>query len=461
MRDYFFFSCENVAIISMKSLHLYPKIKAWVSGLNVVFDKQYVLFIIVKKGPVTKDTLNDLFPMGLAVISTSDESATIVHTWEAAENYIRRLFDYVLNFFTVPVNLKVKLSKPDSEIYTLTNLGFTQPDVDPDDAGSLILKYNTVINPMQTMSYISNLKATAGTDTCSVVIRFPESLAKNLEGYHKKGKEVGGKICISKYDGNVAVLGFNTETAIYGEDFAVNIPHNQLAPISFHTHPDTSYTDIKYFLAWPSAPDMKLLVTSFLIDLNVLVHYVVSGEGIWYTHIRPEFQKILLHLKRNGLADCARTIIDDVFNIIIDTEDKRTLAKYRPSQRERMILDYLKHVNSIKFSHLTNSQSICGSPQTDFLLFRVGLIKWKYFPKEIEFNYIKDPAGGFTCRLKEDCSIIQNMIKDKKSYSADTGYTEEVAGAQDNPWYMEQDYTELTKHYLDKNIHMEVDDEDL
>ena len=110
MKDIYFFSCENIAIISSKALRHYPQIESYV--FTHVKPVKSVLFFAMKEPFVTKSTFNASTPIGFANVVI--ESNQVRVTPLAIDNGVkRRLLEYIINFFTIPIVIEVSLNNQD------------------------------------------------------------------------------------------------------------------------------------------------------------------------------------------------------------------------------------------------------------------------------------------------------------------------------------------------------------
>lgn len=423
MKNIYFFSCENIAIISSRALQFYPRIEHYV--YTYVRPVKSVLFFAVKEPFVTKNTFNTSTPTGFASIVIEKDHVHISPLL-AIDNHVKqRLLEYISNFFTIPIVIEVDLTKPDwyGDVTFLASLGFGNPTPNHGNLQSIDMKFIPGANYAETLNQAFKITH-AATFLCRSKVFFPKTLADTLSSYLSEPIEVGGKICITRYakdnqGGDIAVLGFNTSEIIQGnkDSFTVDIPPDKSSPFSFHTHPDTCYTSFGCFLGWPSGPDISFVVTSFLQNNNILAHFVVSSEGLWVIHLRPQFQKLLYELKNQfSTEDCQRKLEEFIRQSFIFLEGQRRYEIIAPLERAETREKFLDISTKLKISDFkgTDVEVACAPfVREDALLFDLRLIKWKAFNSNraiMEFSYIVDPVGGLPCKLPIDCNVLTNVI---------------------------------------------------
>ena len=269
---------------------------------------------------------------------------------------------------------------------------------------------------------------------CNLKVDFPKTLADTFMSYLTEPKEVGGKICISRYyrdseGADVAVLGFNTDELVSGKDgsFAVDIPPDKVSPFSFHTHPDVCYTSFGCFMGWPSGPDIGFVVHNYLQNRDILAHFVVSSEGIWVIHLRPQFQKLLYDLKNHvpgpethylTTQNCQVKLVEFVNKSFVFLEGQRKYELIRPTERSQARKKFIETSQKLKISDYTGTEveAACAPfVKEDVLFFDIFLIKWNVFESNkvvMSFSYTLDPAGGLPCILPVDCAALEPMLVD-------------------------------------------------
>jgi hypothetical protein len=423
MRDIYFFSCENIAIISSKALKHYPQIESYVfTHLKPV---KSVLFFAMKEVFVTKNTFNSSTPIGFAnVIIESNQ--VLVTPLLAIDNGVKtRLLEYIINFFTIPIVIEVSLNNQDwfNDVAFFSNLGFGDPTPSPNNNRTIDMKLVPTSNYIDTLNKVMNI-AQSAPFLCKLKVFFPKTLANMLVSYLSESREVGGKICITRYardsEGtDIAVLGFNTAELVPGnkDSFTVNIPPDKVAPFSFHTHPDVCYTSYGCFLGWPSGPDIAFVVGNYLQNRDILAHFVISSEGIWVIHLRPQFQRLLYELKNQySTQQCQEKLVEFIKKSFIFLEGQRRYEMISPADRAETRKKFIDTSKNLKISDYrgTEVEPVC-SPfvREDALLFDIDLIKWKTFESNkviMSFSYIVDPIGGLPCMLPVDCALLTPMF---------------------------------------------------
>ena len=422
MKDYFF-SCENIAIISSNALKNYPQIESYV--YTHIKPIKSVLFFAMKEPSVTKSTFNASTPIGFINVIIESNQVRVASLLAIDNDVKRRLLEYVISFFTIPIVIEVDLSKHDllNDVALLSKLGFGDPTPNPNNrtidmklmpSSNYIDIFNKVMNIVQSSPFLCKLKAF-----------FPKTLANTLISYLSKPTEVGGKICITRYaqdseGADIAVLGFNTSELVPGNKdlFTVNIPPDKVAPLSFHTHPDVCYTSYGCFLGWPSGPDIAFVVSNYLQNRDVLAHFVISSEGIWVIHLRPQFQMLLYELKNQySTQQCQEKLVDFIKRSFIFLEGQRRYEMISPADRAETRKKFIDTSKNLKISDYKGTEvALMCSPyvREDALLFDIDLIKWKTFESNkviISFSYIVDPIGGLPCMLPVDCAVLAPMFE--------------------------------------------------
>lgn len=425
MKDIYFFSCENIAIISAKALKHYPQIESYV--FTHIKPTKSVLFFAMKEPFVTKSTFNSSTPIGFAnVIIESNNQVRVVPLLAINNGVKRRLLEYIINLFTVPIVIEVSIDQEwSNDVIFFSNLGFGDPMPSPNNNRNIDMKLVPIPNYVDTFNKIMSIAQTAPF-LCKLKVFFPKTLANTLVSYLSESSEVGGKICITRYTQDsegedVAVLGFNTSELVPGDkkNFAVTIPPDKVSPFSFHTHPDICYTTLGCFLGWPSGPDIAFMVINYLRNKDVLAHFVISSEGIWLIHLRPQFQRLLYELKNKySTQQCQQKLSEFIERSFIFLEGQRKYEMISPADRVETRRKFINISKNLKISDYkgTEVESVCSQfVHEDALLFDIDLIKWKTFDSNkvmMSFSYIADPVGGLPCMLPIDCSFLSPMVVD-------------------------------------------------
>ncbi|UUT40544.1 hypothetical protein [carnivorous sponge associated iridovirus] len=425
MKDIYFFSCENIAIISSNALKHYPQIESYVS--THVKPTKSVLFFAMKEPFVTKSTFNGSTPVGFANNVIEGDQVRVTPLLAIGNDVKKRLLEYIINFFTIPIVIEVSLNSQDwlNDVTFFSNLGFGDPTPSPNNNRTIDMKLVPSSNHVDTLNKVMSI-AQSATFLCKLKVFFPKTLSNTLISYLSEPSEVGGKICITRYakdsEGtDVAVLGFNTSELVPGnkDSFTVNIPPDKVAPFSFHTHPDVCYTSYGCFLGWPSGPDIAFVVGNYLENRDILVHFVISSEGIWVIHLRPQFQRLLYELKNQySTEECQKKLVEFIKRSFIFLEGQRRYEMISPADRAETRRKFIETSKNLKISDYrgTEVEPAC-SPfiREDALLFDIDLIKWKTFESNkviMTFSYIADPVGGLPCLLPVDCAFLAPIFVD-------------------------------------------------
>lgn len=423
MKEIYFFSCENIAIISSKALQHYPQIESYV--YTYVKPVKSVLFFAMKEPFVTKDTFNASTPVGFANVIIEGDHVRVTPLLAIDSGVKTRLLDYIINFFTIPIVIEVSLNAPDwfNDVTFFSNLGFGNPTPNPSHTKVIDMTLVPGANYIDTLNRVMGI-AQSTPFLCKLKVFFPKTLANTLTSYLSEPSEVGGKICITRYaqdseGADVAVLGFNTSELVPGnqDSFTVNIPPDKVSPFSFHTHPDACYTSYGCFLGWPSGPDIAFVVGNYLENRDVLAHFVVSSEGIWVIHLRPQFQRLLYELKNQySTEQCQQKLVEFIRKSFIFLEGQRRYEMISPTDRAETRKKFIDVSKNLKISDYTGTEVETACSQLireDALLFDIDLIKWKTFNSNkviMTFSYIVDPAGGLPCLLPVDCGFLAAMF---------------------------------------------------
>ncbi len=422
MKDIYFFSCENIAIISSKALRHYPQIESYV--LTHIKPVKSVLFFATKEPFVTKNTFNTSTPTGFANILIEIDHVRVTPLLAIDNNVKKRLLEYITNTFTIPIVIEVNLNNKDwlNDVNFLSTLGFSDPIPGP-NSRTIDMRMMPGSNRFDTLNKVMTI-AQSAPFLCKLKIFFPKTLANTLVSYLSQPIELGGKICITRYakdseGSDVAVLGFNTSEVVQGDKntFSVNIPPDKVSPLSFHTHPDICYISQGCFLGWPSGPDIAFVVKNYLLNKDVLAHFVISSEGIWVIHLRPQFQRVLYELKNQHLtALCQQKLVQFIHNSFVFLEGQRRYELISPADRAETRKQFINVSKNLKISDYkgTEVERLCTQfIREDALLFDIDLIKWKIFESNkviMTFSYIADPVGGLPCILPVDCGFLSQIF---------------------------------------------------
>jgi hypothetical protein len=419
MKQENFFSCENIAIISSKALHLYPEIEKYVATL--IQPVNSIMFFSTVEPFVTKYTFDSSTPNGFANVISDKEEARITVFMGVDKNVKNRLINYIANFFTIPLLIEVDITTQTwlSDVDFLTQFGFGSPERNANSNALVDLKYTQKPSFFESVNKVMSISRTSPT-LCKIQVYFPKSLARTLSSYLSKTFEVGGKICIARYAKtydmkDIAVLGFVVEKLVEGvSSNAVIIPDEELSPFSFHTHPDVTLIDNKQFLGWPSGLDISAILMSYIISSPPIVaHFVATSEGIWVVHIRPQFQKILIELRaRQESKACIEKIQEFVLKSYGVLETYRNYELVKPHERAATRQKFINVSKNLRLSDYvgTEVEKECAALLTeDALLFDIHLIKWDIFESNkvtMSFSYMMAPQIGLECKLPVDCSAV-------------------------------------------------------
>lgn len=400
-------------------MYLFPRIETQFSKIK---GDGLLFFIVSNSNEANRDNFNQSNILGYANVIVSENIAEIIELQSENNNYRiqEHLLRYIFNFFLLKIlKIKIDLANPNwkSNIDFYINLGFANPEKNIDETMSLTLVDK--INIEETSIQLNNLISSLVSKKCKLKIYFGKTLANTLASYLKKPYEVAGKIFIGRYENGIGILGFNTETLIKGDqqNFVVALPEN--APISFHTHPDICYKEFGCFLGWPSGPDMRSIPYKYLQNDDILVHFVISSEGIWLIHPTVQFQQLMRSLKQASDETCGFSLLESILNTFTFFEQGRQYELVQPTERHVVKKQFLKIAKHFKISDLASNipelQQYCSQYITkDALLFNVDIIKWKKFSTDegvnLSFDYIPDPEGGLSCFIPINLSLILSQM---------------------------------------------------
>jgi hypothetical protein len=412
-------------VISSKAIAKFPLKQDYVVGYMKPVKS---LLFFVTETPSYKYNFNTANPLGFSNVTLTNGNATTrINFLLAANPEVKTLLiNSIINFVTTPeIIIKVKLRnnynwKEDVEFFA--SIGFANPRKSPseDDLEMDLMPPGYQVDIPATMQEVTAVSRNL-MFLCRLKIYFPESLAELLSrGVKDEPYEIGGRVFIETYTkdfqgNNVAIIGTKPEYMEKGDEN--NISLSNISPISFHTHPEKSVRDYAY-VNWPSNTDMVGIVGSYLIDSDVLVHFVASFEGIWVVHLRPAFQTFLRTLKTTNNETessknyCQRSLkkyITDTFELF-DYVKSSTV----PSELRGMVKDkFISLSKNLRISNFLDSDPLikttCGLfASENFYLFDVELIKWETFFKNkvvMSFSYVSTPQ--LPCKLPVDAPYVQ------------------------------------------------------
>ena len=161
------------------------------------------------------------------------------------------------------------------------------------------------------------------------------------------------------------------------------------------------------------------MVGNYLENRDILVHFVISSEGIWVIHLRPQFQRLLYELKNQySTEECQKKLVEFIKRSFIFLEGQRRYEMISPADRAETRRKFIETSKNLKISDYrgTEVEPAC-SPfiREDALLFDIDLIKWKTFESNkviMTFSYIADPVGGLPCLLPVDCAFLAPIFVD-------------------------------------------------
>jgi hypothetical protein len=414
-----FATCDKIVVISSKALPKFPKIASYVE--TYARPVKSLLFFAVET-PCSKYTFNDAVITGFAnvTITNLNKRANIQMVTSTNAEVRTTLITSILSFFTtLKTFIKVKLTNNfywQEEVKFLTQFGFSNPkkSQDTEDIQLSIKKNNPPMDVDEILRRAVNISRSA-MFLCKLKLYFPMDLAKMLSKFIKdESAERGGRLYIESFikdpDGEpVGVLGTKPEYIEHGEDDGIKLKN--ISPISFHTHTDAGMKRHGMYANWPSPKDMTALTFSYLNNIDVLVHFVLSHEGVWVIHLKPAFQKFLYKLKNSeaeASAKCQKLLLERIYSEF-SLGNYLDLTTIPPEDREynkRKFVHVSKNLRIYDVLSTNETMIDCGNYITEnFYLFDLELIKWEtfFFNKVImSFSYMSDPKGNLPCNMSVD-----------------------------------------------------------
>lgn len=416
--DIRFYICphQRMVMFNSKNIDMFPGVKAKL--LNVLLNNlnpNGVIFLYISQGgEITIDNIDTLDIDSVAIVDPLNGGEVISEIYSSSGK-IDNLLQTIVSIFD-KVSLWIKVKENDWNQITfnyLIEFGFAKPVMMDNN---IYMKYKRPVSKRTIVQKLEAMISSVQTNKAVLKVKFPKSMASLFSTYVHKEFEVSGKIAIKSYDDNkVATLAFDKFTLIEGSKENFVTPLAEKAPLSFHTHPDVCYIEYGCFVGWPSGQDMGVIPYRYLMNDDILAHFVVSAEGIWVMHLSYDFQKILYQLKARSDDECGNQLIEAIGNKFGNVETSRQYKNVNPMERHIIKANYIDMVNSYKLTNLANDipelVNKCNlSITNDSLLYNIELIKWKTFTEsdgiQMEFDYFPDPDGGLPAYLPTD-SIVQ------------------------------------------------------
>lgn len=404
---------DNIAVFPFKFILNFKKCMLYLQKLEynpfIIQPDNRILFVAVNYTyMINVNTFDNCDFFGFAVANIGNLFLENLTANNNDNNIKIRILDVVTNFFTTNdlyTNIIIDNPNFDVDVVFLTKYGFRNPQL---INSSIILKYMRLISPEATQKLILNMVASIAeqSNICTIKIFLPIVVANTLSKYVKYMNESSGVLSVVKYNNDgVGILGLNSNNIIEGTIDNVESPHGTFV---FHTHPDNVTTSYDAFISWPSGQDLASTVYMYLNDKDQLAHFVVSPEGIWIIHITPEFQTILLDLKKNKNIDCGSEILESIRSKFTEFDNYRN-KRVNPIERHLYSDRYTSTIKNYKISNLFSDipkvKLICNPIQElNFRLFNVNLVEWETIFNnngvELLFTYISDPDGGLICYIR-------------------------------------------------------------
>ena len=174
MKEIYFFSCENIAIISSNALKHYPQIESYV--FTHVKPVKSVLVFAMKEPFVTKSTFNASTPVGFANVVIESNQVRVTPLLAIDNGVKERLLEYIINFFTIPIVIEVSLNQDWlNDVTFFSNLGFGDPTPSPNNR-TIDMKLVPSSNYIDTLNKVMSI-AQSAPFLCNLKVFFPKTLA--------------------------------------------------------------------------------------------------------------------------------------------------------------------------------------------------------------------------------------------------------------------------------------------
>lgn len=412
--DIRFYVCNPQRIVLFNSINvdLFPNIKAKILPLltnEKINPNGSILLYIKPPGEITIDTVDTMQVGGIAIVNPS-ESGNIVSNIESEsiESFNKLLQTIIIVFDKSNLWIKINHGWIKEIFEFLINMGFTEPITILHD---IYIQYKRPVSKQVVFQKLNVMIEAIHTKKVNLKVKLSKNMIDLFSTYVQRPFEVAGKIAIREYnDDNVGILAFDKFNLIEGDktNFVVPLPEN--APLSFHTHPDICYREFGCFLGWPSGQDMKVIPQKYLLNDDILAHFVISAEGIWIMHLNYDFQRILYQLKKNQANECGNILLEAIGNKFTSLETGRRFETINPMERHSIKSKYLELVNSYTISNLAQDVpellNVCRVDiHSDGLIYNINLIKWKILSETeiyLDFDYYPDPDGGLPPYIPTD-----------------------------------------------------------
>jgi hypothetical protein len=395
----FIFSCKNIIVIDFSVLKKYKNLEKFIRKTKISLINSMIYFIFEEKNAKIKQ----VNPVGAAVynynfkkIEIYNPSLKIIIYKILLENILSTIDD-INNVVLILENLFPDL------VYLLQSLNFSNVQILND-------KYHIYYSENQTGNllnfYFSNKKLHNPTIQ-NIRLLINKEFCNKLFPYLDLNYEVGGKLLLQYSEKNLGVLRFCENCIEKGTEFDVDIKEKNLSLFSFHTHPYQCYQKLLTQFGWASSQDLNMIINNFLNNNNILLHLIVSKEGIWFINLTVDFQSLLFNIKNfydEFIIKCTENMKENFTKITKISEFFRT-ERLDFEIKPTILNDYKIFINTLQLSDILTIEE-CKIKDKNIFLFNIELLSWKNILDGENFfftiNYIYDPKGGFNWFIEED-----------------------------------------------------------
>jgi hypothetical protein len=241
---------------------------------------------------------------------------------------------------------------------------------------------------------------------CETIVFIEKSLTDNLKNLLEKDHEVAGAFYIDSYYQRVALLKVDELSLIQGQKDNVDLP---VGRIIFHTHPYICYTRGKCPIQWPSAMDLGAVM--FNRNLDIIINFVITSEGIYTVEVTPEFAFVWDQLNEECQLGLYYFLVKkfDYYDLLYSTA-----LRGIPNTTENIysaVKSYIDRINSYSYIDLIEdsdeykkfTECIKMVNTRDIVIFKVQFSTWDYIKEKNGLKVITRPLlkNGDDCPLRE------------------------------------------------------------
>jgi hypothetical protein len=353
--DIKFYVCDTQRIVTFHSrnIDMFPAIKTQLMSVySGPFDDNPIFFSLAQGDKITVDTLDSLTVNGFAIINNLNGNKVISYLNGINSIIVKNILDVVTGtIHETKIWIRIyKNTWTQTLINFLIEYGFAKPHI---LEGDIYMKYIRPISRKVLVHKLKTMIRALESNRSVLKVWFSSKIAHLFATYIHKPFEVAGNLSIKEYnDQGTGILFFDEFNLLEGSKDTFVAPLAENAQLSFHTHPDICYKEFGCFLGWPSGQDMEVIPYNYLINKDILAHFVVSAEGIWVMHLTYDFQKILYQLKEKKSEKCGKMLIDAIGQKFRDIEIGRQYHHVSPLERHNTKKKYIDMVNNYKITNL-------------------------------------------------------------------------------------------------------------